>query len=915
MIRRTAALLILLTALALPTAAQGAEFGFAPGSRTQSAFNPDGTVDLQAGSHPYSYTVHFGLNTNGSGLTEGGVMRDVIATLPAGLIGNPQAVPACPRQSFEGGVPVCPPSTQVGLARAIVPATGEAFGPVYNLAPPPGVAAQLGFSAAGLTILQSATVDPEGGYRVRVSATNLPLEVTAVTETVWGVPADPRHTPERGPTSSGGVPSDAPLLPFLTLPTSCDAPPALDLEIDSKQNPGVFLGGGEPVAMLEEGGNPSALKGCESVPFEPQVLSSPTATSASTPSGFGFELQLPNKGLLNPKDGAIAETQPGRIEVSLPAGLAVNPSAANGISGCTLAQYRAERIGSAPGQGCPESSKVGTLAARTPLLDEPIEGAVYLAAPRDNPFNSFLGIYIIARAPERGLLVKQAGEVRADPVTGQLTTVVADGLPPVPYSSIDLRLREGPRAPLIAPQLCGSYASTARLFPFSAPGTSVIRTAPFTISSGADGGPCAYTEPQLPTHPTLSAGVLSPLAGAYSPFVFKVSRADGEQRFAAISATLPKGLTGKLAGVPYCSEAQIAAARAREVEGGGALELASPSCPAASQIGVVDVAAGAGPQPFHVAGKVYLAGPYKGAPLSLAIITPGVAGPFDLGAVVARAALYVNESNAEITVKSDPLPTILQGIPLDVRSVSVQVDRPSFALNPTSCEAKAVTGQVTTTTGALAPLENRFQVAGCKNLPFGPKLALSLKGATRRTGHPAFKAVLTQPSGQANIARTSVALPPSEFIDPNHIANPCTRPQFKEDKCPAASLLGKARAFTPLLDKPLEGPVYFRANGGERELPDVVVDLRGQVHLVLVGAVDALHKKGSEASRVRTTFATVPDAPVSKFILELKGGKKHGLLVNSANICKTPNRAIVKMAGQNGKTNDSNPEIATSCKK
>jgi hypothetical protein len=281
--------------------------------------------------------------------------------------------------------------------------------------------------------------------------------------------------------------------------------------------------------------------------------------------------------------------------------------------------------------------------------------------------------------------------------------------------------------------------------------------------------------------------------------------------------------------------------------------------------------------------------------------------------VVVRAGLYVNELTGQITTVSDPLPTILQGIPLDVRSVTVSVDRPSFTLNPTSCEEKKISGVWTSTTGATAPLSNRFQVGGCKGLDFSPKIAMSLSGATTRAKHPAFKAVLTQAQGQANIKKLSLTLPPTEFVDPNHVANPCTRPQFAAGACPSSSVLGKVRAFTPLLDKPLEGPIYFRANGGERELPDAVADLNGQVHLISVGFVDALHHKGSEESRIRTTIATVPDAPISKVIIELKGGKKHGLLVNSANICKTENRAIVKMAGQNGKTANSEPKIAVKC--
>jgi hypothetical protein len=902
---------LLLTCLALmlvvPAAAQ-ADFGFAPGSLSATPLNRDGTIDTQAGSHPYSYTVSFQLNTDLSGNSEGGEMRDVVIEIPPGLIGNPRAIPSCPRESFENGVPTCLPSTQLGVLRAILPGGfGEAFGPLYNLTPPPGVPAQLGFASGGLITQPSASVRTETDYGLNVMSANLPLEVTAVSATIWGSPADEGHTPERGPTADNSIPSEAPLLPFLTLPTSCAAPPQLTVRADSKSNPGIFVSAS--VALRDLAGHPVPLSGCEAVPFAPKILSGPSTKGADSATGLDFELQLPNQGLLNPKDNAVAETQPETTEVTFPAGIAANPSLANGIQACSLAQYRAATI---TNPGCPEASKVGTLLAHTPLLEEAIEGSVYLAAPRDNPAGSFLGIYIIARVPERGVLVKQFGEVHADPLTGQLTTTVS-GLPPIPYSSFEVALREGPRAPLITPNLCGTYITTAKLYPFSDPTVATERTAPFQITTGAGGAPCAPTEAALPAHPTLQAGSTSTLAGGYTPFLFRVSRNDGEQRFASLQATLPKGLTGKLKGIPYCTEPQIAAAKAREVEGGGAIELLAPSCPQASQVGSVTVAAGAGPAPYYVTGKAYLAGPYKGAPLSLAIITPGVAGPFDLGAVVARAGLYVDESSGQITVKSDPIPTILQGIPLDVRKISVSTDRSEFTINPTNCEQMAVTGTVFTTTGATAPLQNRFQVGGCRNLPFSPKLQMSLSGATTRAKHPAFKAVLTQPQGQANLKRLSLTLPPTEFVDPNHVANPCTRPQFAEHKCPSSSVLGKVRAFTPLLDKPLEGPIYFRANGGERELPDAVADLNGQVHLISVGFVDALHHKGSEESRIRTTIATVPDAPIQKVIIELKGGKKHGLLVNSANICKSANRALVKMWGQNGKVQSSEPKIAVEC--
>jgi hypothetical protein len=476
-------------------------------------------------------------------------------------------------------------------------------------------------------------------------------------------------------------------------------------------------------------------------------------------------------------------------------------------------------------------------------------------------------------------------------------------------------LRSGPQAPLITPQLCGPYKTLAKLYPFSAPNTPVEREVPFTIATGAGGANCVGSEAQLPNNPTLEAGTITPLAGAYSPFIFRLSRPDGSQRLAAVNATLPQGLTGKLAGIPYCSDPQIAAAQARGFEGGGAQELASPSCPSDSQVGVVNVSAGAGTMPYHVQGKAYLAGPYKGAPLSMAIITPAVAGPFDLGVVVVRAGLYVNEETAQITVKSDPVPTILHGIPLDVRTVSVQVDRSQFTLNPTSCEPMAVTGQAISTTGQVANLSNRFQVGGCRALDFTPKLSLSLKGGTKRSQHPALKLVLTKPTAnQANVRRFALTLPSSEFIDQDHIGNPCTRPRFAEGTCPPISVLGTAKVFTPLLDKPLEGKVYFRANGGVRTLPDVVLDLKGQVSFQLVGFVDSVVRKGSEESRLRTTVALSPDAPFSKAIVELKGGKS-GVLVNSKNLCKINPRADVKMAAYNGRVKNFKQVIGTSCKR
>jgi hypothetical protein len=902
-----------------PSTAGAAGISFVPGSLEGTPVNQNGTPDLQAGSHPWAYNVHFAFKTiEGTELTEGGEVRQLVVELPPGLIGNPEAVPKCPRSLFDGQSPNCPPSTQVGVLHATITGTGEATGPVYNLEAPPGSAAQFGFNVAQYVSFQEGSVRTDDNYGVNVSAFNLPLPVVQATETIWGNPADPDHFSERfcRPNLQAqiqGCSSEAEQKAFLTLPAECQSIPQIRIKATSVLDPLTSVE--DSAGAFSAGGLSQSLTGCESVPFSPSIVGPPTVSSTDSATGLDFELKLPDAGLMEPQ--ALAETQPEKTEVVLPAGVTVNPSAANGIVACSLEQFGAATA--APGTGCPEASKVGTLVARTPLLDEPIEGAVYLAQPHENKFDSLLALYIVARVPARGILVKQAGLVQADQTTGQLTTTF-DGLPPLPYSNFEFNLREGPRAALITPGTCGSYRTVARLYPFSAPGSAVERTAPFTVTSGAGGAPCAASEGAKPIKPAFEAGTTPPLAGAYSPFVFRVSRTDGEQRFSSVSATLPGGLLGRIAGVPYCSEAGISQASSRGAEGDGAKENASPSCPAASQVGTVTVSAGAGSQPYYVQGKAYLAGPYKGAPLSLEIITPAIAGPFDLGSVAVRTALYVNEVTAQIHAVSDPLPTILHGIPLDVRSISLEMSRPQFTLNPTNCEGKSVIGSIATLAGATAALSDPFAVGGCQGLEFKPSLKLAFTGATKRTGFPGVKAVLTQPKGQnANVAGATVILPKGMLIANAHINNPCTRVQFNSgakpgEGCPAKSVLGTAKVWTPLLEGPEEGKVYFRSNGGERELPDLAVALHGQIPLQLIGFVDSVGKKGAEVRRVRSRFLNLPDAPVSRFELKLAGGKK-GLLQNSKNLCKVSDKAKFQLAGQNGKPYDTEPKVQVKCPK
>jgi hypothetical protein len=604
--------------------------------------------------------------------------------------------------------------------------------------------------------------------------------------------------------------------------------------------------------------------------------------------------------------------------VVLPQGLVINPSVANGLAACDESQIGFVGTGfpspnpihfTKTPQSCPPASKIGTVEVTTPLLDHKVQGALYIAKPFDNPFGSFMALYLVVEDEQTGIVAKLAGKVTPDPQTGQLTTTFDDN-PQLPLEDIDLSLFGGPKAALKTPLACGTYTTNTTLVPWSTPeGQTEHPSDAFQTSVAAGGnGACPASEAGAPVKTSFDAGTIAPAAGAYSPFVLKLTRPDGTQRIRQIETTLPKGLTGKLAGIPYCSEAAIAQAKSREAPGKGVLEQQSPSCPPASEVGTVTVGAGAGVTPYYTSGRAYLAGPYEGAQLSFAIITPAVAGPFDLGAVVVRTPLYVNSETAQIRAVSDPLPQIIEGVPLDIRSISLRLDRPDFTLNPTSCEPTQVAGSVTPALGSAAGLSSPFQVGGCRALKFAPKFNLSLKGPTRRGGFPAFKAVLNYPQGQgyANTAYAQVTLPHSEFVEQAHFQTICTRVQFAAEACPARSVYGRAKAITPLLDKPLEGNVYLRSSN--HKLPDLVIALRGQVNVDLDGKVDTGRNGG-----IRTTFEAAPDAPVKQVVLQMRGGKK-GLFVNSENLCRKEQRALSELIGQNGKLSETQPLIKNDCK-
>ena len=919
--KKLIALAGLCVAFVVPATAQ-ADFGLVPNSASATALNSNGTIDEQAGSHPGSFVVHFELNTDSTGAPEGGDMRDALVDSPAGLVGNPSTMPTCSRQNFEGFSPRCPTDTQIGLLEASVAILGHIRAPLYNVTPPPGVPAMFGFSLAGNNVFQYASVQTDDGYVLRVSSIDIPVEVTEATETIWGLPSDPANDPQRycGHDEVYGCKSSVPLKPYLTIPANCDAPLKTTFLVDSKLDPGNYLS--ETAESLDAGGNPTALTGCDAVPFNPEIASQATSKSASSPSGLDFTLKLPNQGLESP--GATAETEPKKVVVTLPEGVTVNPSLAEGIGVCSPAQYAQEKLESKPGQGCPEASKLGSVIVHTPLLQEPVEGSLYLAAPYENQFGTLAALYMVARAPERGVFVKQAGKIELNESTGQLTTTF-ENLPPLPFSTFQLHFREGARAPLATPQACGQYTTTAQFTPFSAaPGaTPIERSASFQLESGPSGGPCPSAG-LPPFRPGLIAGSINNAAGRFSPFNVRLFRSDNEQEFTRFSIKLPPGITAKLAGVPYCPDAGVALAKSRTGIHGAQEELEHPSCPAASEIGHSLAGAGVGQALAYAPGKIYLAGPYHGSNLSIVAITAAKVGPFDLGNVVIRYALKIDPETAEAFIDatgSDPIPHIIKGVAVHARDIRAYVDRSGFTLNPTDCTR---TSTASTLLGSgldfASEVDDRpvtvstpYQAADCAALPFKPKLNLKLKGGTRRGAYPALTATAKMNGiGESGIARAEVILPKSEFIANAHFQTICTKVQFKAGagngaECPAKSIYGKARAVTPLLSEPLTGPVFLRSS--EHQLPDLVVALHNnQVNFDLVGHVDSV--KG----RLRNTFEAAPDAPVSSFVLEMQGGKK-GLFENSTNLCKGTHKVEANFTGQNGKIWNKTPELVpTACK-
>jgi hypothetical protein len=849
--------------------------------------NADGTPDTQAGSHPYEATFGFDLNNvvlqgEASGFPEiaGGEVRNITVNLPPGLVGDPNAAAHCTRQQLDGER--CPPSAQVGVARIGLGTFegGHTFFfkfSVFNMVPPPGQPAQFALTILNINTFLDTTVRSGSDYGITTHIDNIPQRaIISSTLTLWGVPADPSHDPVRCAVPSGGneqrcgLSSGGGLKPFLTLPTSCGGPQTFAVHANTWQD--ASRTADASFVWHDGNGFATGLSGCDHLGFGPSIAVAPDTSFADTPAGLTVEVKVPQEGLLSTEGVSTSNIK--NTTVTLPRGVVINPGQAAGLAAC---QSSEDGVGTEGPPSCPNSSKVGTDEIETPLLTHALKGNVYVL--QSNPPN----LKLLVAASGEGVNLKLVGNVHLDEATGQLTTTFTE-TPALPFTNFKLSFSGGAQAALDTPTACGSYETTSDFTPWSTP--SVADTFPassFAIEHGPGGGACP-SQP-LPFTPSMIAGATTDQAGGFTNFSLLLQRADGQQRIEKLQFKEPAGLAGLISQVPLCPEPQAA----------------QGSCSSASHIGHAVVTSGPGPYPLVLPQPgapelpIYLTGPYKGAPFGLSIVTPVIAGPFNLGTIITRAKIEVDPLTAQITITTDGLPQIIDGVPTDLRSINSIIDRPNFLFNPTNCSPAEFVGTATSVGGAAtAPLSSHFQVGSCRSLEFAPKFTVSTSASSTRANGQSLTAKLTEPNAkfgtQANITRVKVDLPiqlPSRLTT---LQKACLDKVFEANPaaCPPESIVGHAKVITPLLPVPLTGPAYFVSHGGQ-EFPDLTMVLQGYgVTVELVGST-FINKQGITSS----TFRTVPDTPFNSFELTLPKGKFSALGAN------LPKKAKGSFCGQN----------------
>jgi hypothetical protein len=891
-----------------------AELAVKPGSFkvTLSTLSSAGTPepDYRAGAHA-DLTTSFGFATD-SKLSPDGDVKNIVVNLPTGFAGTPETVPTCTQAQLAETVGRkfgCPLQAQIGVTTVqlnygekenVSASEPEEFTtPVFNMVRAPGQTADFAFTFAGIITANIVISVRPGDYGVQATVTDTQglNEVDGDSLTIWGVPASPVHDALRGALctrgkvtndetdcSGGGNPAGIPPAPFVENPTRCTTEPLeATMEANSWRNPAFVTT--EPAKI-------GPFTGCEDLDFNPRLSVQPTLTQASEPTGYNVGIEVPQ----NEFPEGLGTSELRTAVVKLPAGTVLSPSAANGLEACQETgpeginmtgpeSEEADIYGhkhAAKGK-CPNASELGTMRISTPAFAKELEGHVYLAqpgcgdsgqpacTPADAEDGNLFGVYLEAEGP--GVIIKLRGKVSVNTTTGRITTTFEEN-PQLPFNNLELEFFGGPRAPLANPSTCGVARTEAQFTPYS----SLVPAEPFSEYT--------VTGCQAPRFaPSFLAGTDSNEAGGYSPLSVTFSREDADETLGRVTMHLPPGLSGTLAHIPVCGEPQASLG----------------TCGAESQIGETTVSAGPGPDPLYVTGgKVFLTGPYGGGSFGLSIVVPAVTGPFNLGTVVVRAAIDIDPVTAALTVVSEPLPTILEGIPIQVKTVNVTINRPQFTFDPTSCEPKSIAGTLSSTEGLSAAVSSRFQAANCATLGFAPKFAVSTSGHTSRANGASLTATVTYPpapvGSQANIAKVKVALPKQLPSRLKTLQKACLEKTFAENpaSCPATSRVGSAVAKTPLLPVTLSGPAYFVSHGGAK-FPELIFVLQGDNVTVDLHGETFISKKGITTS----TFSTVPDVPVSSFQLTLPEGP-YSALAAPSNLCKGGLTMPTEFVAQNG---------------
>jgi len=889
-----------------------------------NAEEEEGATDLQAGSHPFQLTTTLELNqTFATDFSHPEVrvpgapalLRNLNTKLPAGLVGNTLAIPKCSEVDFAtirpGNSNTCPPDTAVGVAvvtykePTFIYWKTEAV-PVFNLAPAPGEPARFGFEFYQVPVTIDTSLQTGEGYAVEAKVANASeaAEVLGTMVTIWGVPGETKHDNARGWACLGGgvhvanlehvPPCEEPqgaahAAPYLTLPTSCAQPLSTSVQAQSWQPGAPLLPPVEPASIR-------SLESCGSLPFNPSITVAADQHAASTPSGLNVEVTVPQDTTL--AAAGLAEADIKETVVTLPEGLQTNAGAADGLETCSvqaagfsglntdtggvLAGRLEEQQFTSEGVTCPDASKVGEVAIRSPLLENEMKGFVYLAQQDTNPFASPLVLYVIAEDPITGVRVKLAGEVKLT-ASGQLISVFKN-TPPLPFQTLKLHFFDGQRASQATPPLCRSYATTASFVPWSGE-PPAERSSSFTPETGPNGTPC-QSQGSLPFSPSFQAGSANTQAGAFTPFTLTINRPDGNQALQSITMHLPPGAAAMLASVTPCPEPQAS----------------RNECGPESLVGHSTALSGLGSNPVALGGDVYLTGPYKGAPFGLLALTDAKAGPFDLGLVPVRSTITVDPNTAAATITSDPLPQFVKGVPSQIKSLNVTVDRAGFGFNPTNCNPMSLTGTLTGYEGASNAVSSPFQVTNCASLPFKPNLTVSVGKSFSKQNGVSFIVRVSSTHGQANLAKTRLVIPKTLPSRLTTIQKACPDSLFNSTPTPGTacgegSNIGSAIVHTPVLKNPLKGPAYLVSHGGAA-FPDVEFVLQGEgILLILDGQTDI---KGGVTT---STFNSVPDAPVETFEAILPAGPHSALTVyapGKTNLCGSGLVAPTTITGQNG---------------